>query len=229
MVFFDQLLDRWERKERKRLNLQKYGNSRPSSQAPFHPGIVWAPGIPPYLPPLSSRQLSESRQCQARSGLEVPLSAPYASGLSILDGEYGDTDAEMFNPRIKMLRVDKSHEDSLEALDKLQSVAYLVAPVMQKFGLTVDCLMEMDLEKAEEAGVLAWNEGQGLEVRIKLRDPTQPEGWRSMDDLVDSILHELAHNEHRDRTFSLNPWVFGVSVLRHVSPHDSLVPFSHVC
>ena len=65
---------------------------------------------------------------------------------------------------------------------------------MHKYNLKVDCLCELDEGFSSVDG---WNSGQGKEISIKVRGGFGT--WRSMDELVDSMMGELAHNVYRER------------------------------
>lgn len=65
---------------------------------------------------------------------------------------------------------------------------------MHKFNLRVDCLSELD---ESFTGVESWNSGQGQEISIKLRGGFGT--WRSMDEMVGSMMGELAHNVYCER------------------------------
>ena len=61
-------------------------------------------------------------------------------------------------------------------------------PVMQRFDLHLCLLLELEETVPE---INSWNTGQGKEVRVKVR---RLDGlWRGMDQMVDSMLDELAH------------------------------------
>ena len=65
---------------------------------------------------------------------------------------------------------------------------------MHKFNLRVGTLLELDDSLTTIDG---WNSGYGKEISIKVR--TRHGSWRSMDDMVDSMLGELAHTVYTER------------------------------
>ena len=97
--------------------------------------------------------------------------------------------AEAVNPLIGCILANPNRNDTSIALSRLQSLAFLVFPIMGKFNLHVGRLMELD---ESVTAVNSWNSGHGQEIRIKVRSFTRP--WRSMDEMVDLMLNELAHN-----------------------------------
>ena len=101
---------------------------------------------------------------------------------------------ESVNPLIRTIHANANHRDSRDARSRLESLAFMVYPIMHKFHLKVDCLSELD---ESFTGVESWNSGQGREISIKLRGGFGT--WRSMDEMVDSMMGELAHNVYRER------------------------------
>jgi hypothetical protein len=54
-----------------------------------------------------------------------------------------------------------------------------------------------ELDPIEEADIKGINRNNGDHIRIRLRDKFDPEEFRSMDDIMETWLHELTHNKLR--------------------------------
>ena len=101
---------------------------------------------------------------------------------------------DSINPLINTIQANADHRDSRDALARLETLAFKVYPVMHKLNLHVDTLLELDDTLTTIDG---WNSGHGKEISIKVRK--RHGGWRSMDEMVDSMLEQLAHNMYTER------------------------------
>ncbi|RPD82246.1 WLM-domain-containing protein [Lentinus tigrinus ALCF2SS1-7] len=78
-----------------------------------------------------------------------------------------------------------------EALDVLQRVASLVKPIMRKHGWVLPVLSEFF---PESPNLLDINSGQ--KILVRLRPPHTPNTFFDEEDILQTMLHELAHNVH---------------------------------
>ncbi len=101
---------------------------------------------------------------------------------------------ESVNPLIDSIHVNPQYPDASTALSRLENLAFIIYPIMHKFNLRVDCLVELAESVSD---INSWNSGQGKEIRIKVR--SRGRRWRSMDEMVGSMLDELAHNVYSER------------------------------
>lgn len=79
-----------------------------------------------------------------------------------------------------------------KALDMLQSLQFLCQNIMTKHNLRVDYLWELD---PTHHGVNSCNIGQGQHIMVRLRNETNAD-FRTMEEIMDTMLHELAHNHY---------------------------------
>ncbi|KAI9794175.1 MAG: hypothetical protein M1816_006100 [Peltula sp. TS41687] len=86
---------------------------------------------------------------------------------------------------------DKARE--AEALKTLQKIASLVKPIMRQRGWRVGTLREFYPPERNLLG-LNWNRGQ--EICLRLRYPGDERQFLPMDQVVDTMLHELSHIVH---------------------------------
>ena len=77
------------------------------------------------------------------------------------------------------------------ALTMLRKIASLVKPIMRKRGWKVQILAEF---LPAEANLLGLNINKGYKICIRLRYPNHPELFLPLDQTIDTMLHELAHN-----------------------------------
>ena len=89
------------------------------------------------------------------------------------------------------------HEKSLpreaEALQLLKTVGCLVKPIMKQRGWKIDLLSEFFFPQYLLLGI---NLGRGERVFLCLRDFDNEQEFRPLDDIVDTMLHELGHMVH---------------------------------
>ncbi|KAI9802232.1 MAG: hypothetical protein M1825_002953 [Sarcosagium campestre] len=80
-----------------------------------------------------------------------------------------------------------------EALHSLQKIASLVKPVMRQRGWRVGTLREFYPTERNLLGV-NWNRGQ--EICLRLRYPSDERQFLPLEQVVDTMLHELSHIVH---------------------------------
>ncbi|KAI1445917.1 WLM-domain-containing protein [Annulohypoxylon stygium] len=80
-----------------------------------------------------------------------------------------------------------------EALHILKKVASLVKPMMRARGWRVGQLTEF---YPEQHNLLGLNVGRGNKICLRLRYPTDRNRFVPIEQVVDTMLHELAHNVH---------------------------------
>ena len=78
-----------------------------------------------------------------------------------------------------------------EALTMLRKVASLVKPIMRKRGLKVQILAEF---LPPEQNLLGLNINRGYKICIRLRYHNNPDLFLPVEQVVDTMLHELSHN-----------------------------------
>ncbi|KAI9828745.1 MAG: hypothetical protein M1832_001850 [Thelocarpon impressellum] len=100
-------------------------------------------------------------------------------------------------PELDPLISDFSHLKEMrrgdEALKALQKVASLVKPLMRQRGWRVGTLAEFYPPEPNLLGV-NWNKGQ--KICLRLRYPGDDRQFMPMEQVVDTMLHELSHNVH---------------------------------
>ena len=77
------------------------------------------------------------------------------------------------------------------ALTMLRKVASMVKPIMRKQGWRVEVLAEF---LPPEANLLGLNINKGYKICIRLRYPNNPDLFLPIEQVVDTMLHELSHN-----------------------------------
>ncbi|KAF2164104.1 hypothetical protein M409DRAFT_68034 [Zasmidium cellare ATCC 36951] len=77
------------------------------------------------------------------------------------------------------------------ALTMLRKVASLVKPIMRKRGWRVQVLAEF---LPPEQNLLGLNINKGYKICIRLRYPNNPDLFLPLEQVVDTMLHELSHN-----------------------------------
>ncbi|KAI9750039.1 MAG: hypothetical protein M1835_001449, partial [Candelina submexicana] len=80
-----------------------------------------------------------------------------------------------------------------EALQALQKVASLVKPIMRQRGWNVGILTEFYPSENNLLG-LNWNAGE--KICLRLRYPYDEKQFIPMEQVVDTMLHELSHIVH---------------------------------
>lgn len=89
------------------------------------------------------------------------------------------------------------------ALTMLRKVASLVKPIMRKRGWRVQILAEF---LPAEQNLLGLNINKGYKICIRLRYHNNPDLFLAIEEVVDTMLHELSHNiwcEHDSRFHAL--------------------------
>ncbi|KAK5171941.1 uncharacterized protein LTR77_003578 [Saxophila tyrrhenica] len=79
------------------------------------------------------------------------------------------------------------------ALTMLRKVASLVKPIMRKRGWKVQILAEF---LPPEANLLGLNVNRGFKICIRLRYHNNPDLFLPLEQVVDTMLHELSHNAY---------------------------------
>lgn len=80
-----------------------------------------------------------------------------------------------------------------EALEKLKKIASLVKPLMRQRNWRVGTLAEF---YPAEHNLLGLNINQGQKICLRLRYPGDDTQFLPIENVVDTMLHELAHNVH---------------------------------
>lgn len=88
---------------------------------------------------------------------------------------------------------EKFRPREAEALLLLKTVGHLVKPIMKQRGWKVDVLSEFCLPQSQFLGL---NLGRGQTIFLCLRDFDNEQEFRPLDDIVDTMLHELGHMVH---------------------------------
>ena len=110
-------------------------------------------------------------------------------------------------PTIKMSRIASAELEPLvnnfehlsekrraaEALEKLKKIASLVKPLMRQRNWRVGTLAEF---YPAEHNLLGLNINQGQKICLRLRYPGDDTQFVPIENVVDTMLHELAHNVH---------------------------------
>ncbi|KAF8469532.1 WLM domain-containing protein [Kalaharituber pfeilii] len=100
----------------------------------------------------------------------------------------------------------RGYSDERHAMKMLREIAFLVKPIMQKHGWRVGTLTEFwetpDFFKQEVAtsgGVLlGYNHGFGALIALRLRHANNRDQFLPIDQIVQTMLHELTHNVYWD-------------------------------
>ncbi|CAO2835728.1 unnamed protein product [Amaranthus hypochondriacus] len=91
---------------------------------------------------------------------------------------------------IKVLK-RKAKQDQAKQI--LERIAKQVQPIMRKHNWRVKVLSEMYPKRKELLGL---NVGRGIEVKLRLRRPSNELEFYSYHEVLDTMLHELCHNAH---------------------------------
>ncbi|KAL8936557.1 MAG: hypothetical protein Q9211_004128 [Gyalolechia sp. 1 TL-2023] len=119
------------------------------------------------------------------------------------------------DPLVSEYQHEKSRPRESEALQTLRKVASIVKPIMRQRGWRVGILTEFYPPEQNLLG-LNWNRGQ--KICLRLRYPGDERQFLPLEQVVDTMLHELCHNVHgpHDEAFH-NLW----NQLR--DEHDALI------
>ena len=79
------------------------------------------------------------------------------------------------------------------ALTMLRKIASLVKPIMRSRNWRVPVLAEM---YPAEQNLLGLNTNRGARIDLRLRFPNDKTLFKELEEVVDTMLHELAHNVH---------------------------------
>ncbi|XP_057529380.1 uncharacterized protein LOC130807973 isoform X2 [Amaranthus tricolor] len=90
---------------------------------------------------------------------------------------------------IKVLK-RKAKQDQAKQI--LERIAKQVQPIMRKHDWRVKVLSEIPKRKE----LLGLNVGRGIEVKLRLRRPSNELEFYSYHEVLDTMLHELCHNAH---------------------------------
>ncbi|KAH7319363.1 zinc ion binding protein-like protein [Rhexocercosporidium sp. MPI-PUGE-AT-0058] len=80
-----------------------------------------------------------------------------------------------------------------DALHALRKIASLVKPLMRARGWTVGTLAEF---YPDQQNLLGINQNRGQKICLRLRYPGDKNQFLPMEQVVDTMLHELSHNVH---------------------------------
>ncbi|KAL8653084.1 MAG: hypothetical protein Q9210_002312 [Variospora velana] len=97
------------------------------------------------------------------------------------------------DPLVSEYQHEKSRPREAEALQTLRKVASLVKPIMRQRGWRVGVLTEFFPPEQNLLG-LNWNRGQ--KICLRLRYPGDERQFLPLEQVVDTMLHELCHNAH---------------------------------
>ncbi|KAL8706734.1 MAG: hypothetical protein Q9201_000259 [Fulgogasparrea decipioides] len=97
------------------------------------------------------------------------------------------------DPLVAEYQHEKSRPREGEALQTLRKVASLVKPIMRQRGWRVGILTEFYPPEQNLLG-LNWNRGQ--KICLRLRYPGDERQFLPLEQVVDTMLHELCHNVH---------------------------------
>ncbi|KAI4149894.1 MAG: hypothetical protein L6R39_002397 [Caloplaca ligustica] len=97
------------------------------------------------------------------------------------------------DPLVSEYQHEKSRPREAEALQTLRKVASLVKPIMRQRGWRVGVLTEFYPPEQSLLG-LNWNRGQ--KICLRLRYPGDERQFLPLEQVVDTMLHELCHNVH---------------------------------
>ncbi|EPE24608.1 Ran BP2/NZF zinc finger-like protein [Glarea lozoyensis ATCC 20868] len=87
----------------------------------------------------------------------------------------------------------KSLSREKEALHTLRKIASLVKPIMRARNWTVGILAEF---YPDQKNLLGINQNRGEKICLRLRYPSDVNQFLPIEQVVDTMLHELAHNVH---------------------------------
>ncbi|KAI4247720.1 MAG: hypothetical protein L6R40_001306 [Gallowayella cf. fulva] len=97
------------------------------------------------------------------------------------------------DPLVSEYQHEKSRPREAEALQILRKVASLVKPIMRQRSWRVGILTEFYPPEQNLLG-LNWNRGQ--KICLRLRYPSDERQFLPLEEVVDTMLHELCHNVH---------------------------------
>jgi hypothetical protein len=93
------------------------------------------------------------------------------------------------NPLVQTIRPQK-HSKSKEALELLARLSNITYQIMKKRNWKIKTLSEM---YPKNPNLLGLNINRGVEVKIRLRKPSNPNEFLPFHDLLGTMLHELVH------------------------------------
>ncbi|KAI4261841.1 MAG: hypothetical protein L6R42_002969 [Xanthoria sp. 1 TBL-2021] len=97
------------------------------------------------------------------------------------------------DPLVSEYQHENSRPREAEALQTLRKIASLVKPIMRQRGWRVGILTEFYPPEQNLLG-LNWNRGQ--KICLRLRYPGDERQFLPLEQVVDTMLHELCHNVH---------------------------------
>ncbi|KAL8734214.1 MAG: hypothetical protein Q9166_001700 [cf. Caloplaca sp. 2 TL-2023] len=97
------------------------------------------------------------------------------------------------DPLVSEYQHEKQRSREADALQTLRKVASLVKPIMRQRGWRVGILTEFYPPEQNLLG-LNWNRGQ--KICLRLRYPGDERQFLPLEEVVDTMLHELCHNVH---------------------------------
>ena len=97
------------------------------------------------------------------------------------------------DPLISEYQHDSHRHRPDEALHTLRKIASLVKPIMRQRNWRVQILCEFF---PEQGNLLGLNINQGQKICLRLRYPGDQRQFLPIEDVVDTMLHELCHNVH---------------------------------
>lgn len=96
-------------------------------------------------------------------------------------------------PLVDSFQHDAHRPRAAEALRALQKIASLVKPIMRQRNWRVGTLCEFF---PEERNLLGLNINQGQKICLRLRYPGDERQFLPIEEVTDTMLHELCHNVH---------------------------------
>ncbi|MCJ1426431.1 hypothetical protein MMC29_004334 [Sticta canariensis] len=100
------------------------------------------------------------------------------------------------NHNIGQISVDRRPREA-KALVMLQWIAYLVEPIMRRRGWKVNFLCEF---LPQDRKLLGMNADHGNCIWLRLRNWRRVDKFEDMAEILETMLHELAHNVHGHHT-----------------------------
>ncbi|KAL8991799.1 MAG: hypothetical protein Q9169_007638 [Polycauliona sp. 2 TL-2023] len=97
------------------------------------------------------------------------------------------------DPLVSEYQHEKTRPREADALQTLRKIASLVKPIMRQRGWRVSILTEFYPPEQNLLG-LNWNRGQ--KICLRLRYPGDERQFLPLEQVVDTMLHELCHNVH---------------------------------
>ncbi|KAK5091831.1 hypothetical protein LTR70_006361 [Exophiala xenobiotica] len=154
---------------------------------------------PPPPPPLSHQPVAPSAISTVPPPPPPPTAPPPAPHYPQLSTSAQTQSIVNTIYHIRQISADVRQPKYENALDTLRSLQFLCQNIMTKHNLRVDYLWELD---PTHHGVNGCNIGQGQQIMVRLRNETNAD-FRSMEEIMDTMLHELAHNHYpeHDRHF----------------------------